>query len=131
MQTTTTSPFVGPFTVHFRNAISSHGREQRTTPDVTEARALARDHRPWNNTDARIVDGSGRTVPRLPLETELGWRPACAGSGRWVHVNGHKLTYLPMVDLHILESLGDDDLPVPGSARSFEDLDGALYAAGL
>lgn len=118
MSTTATSPFTGPFTVRFRNAISTRDREEHSTPDLARARELARDHGPWNNTEACIVDAAGTTVPRLPLDSELPWRPTSVGSGRWVEVNSHKLIYLPLVDLDILEQLGDDELPVAGASAA-------------
>lgn len=53
-----------PFVVRFRNAIRSGPSEVRYAADVDEARLLARDVRPWNNTAVTIVEhATGAEVP--------------------------------------------------------------------
>jgi hypothetical protein len=47
-------PQPGDHVVRFRNAINARGREQHVRHTVEEARALARDYRPYNNTDVTI-----------------------------------------------------------------------------
>lgn len=53
-----------PFEVHFRNAISTHGRERHGFETLELAREAARTHRPWNNTAADVFrrDEAGRLV---------------------------------------------------------------------